>query len=260
MQSFRGGGLAGSLCWNHTHQSRKLSPAFVIRALIHGALVWRRLKKKSPNVGEISLSLCTQTCGPRIRICLYESKKERGERGGNLHCLVIYVFIHAKANLYPTSGTESVYISGITPTFYIPGAQPSLGLLVIPVTANGSCTRPPRREHLSTHRCRLPFASRKLIFYSREKELGTAPLYRSSRRRAWCIACCLAMLLGDTAPATKILHLLVVAGRVGSTWRFAHPERCGKRCLLRSGSVCRDVSSAALAALMSCITMRCALQ
>lgn len=80
-----------------------------------------------------------------------------------------YLFIYAKANLYSISGMAGVYILGITPTFHIPGAQLSLGLLVIPITVARSCTCPSGRQHPSTSLVPRLLASRKCIFYSREK-------------------------------------------------------------------------------------------
>lgn len=93
--------------------------------------------------------------------CASQRKKRAGQYmlhvlfclSHHLHCLVIYLFM-----LKPTSmpsGMASVCISGIVPTFYTPGAQLSLRLLVIPITVNRSCTCPPGRQRPSTSWCRV---------------------------------------------------------------------------------------------------------
>jgi len=115
----------------------------------------------SQDVQSMSLSLCTQSRCPHNRICSCQRKTSRGAYVAGIilsvtsPSLPCYLFVYVKANLYSTSGMASVYTSGITPTFYIPGAQLSLGLLVIPITVNRSCMRPPGRQRHSTSWCRV---------------------------------------------------------------------------------------------------------
>lgn len=128
----------------------------------NSAMVWRSLKNIPECQVNVPLFVYTNTRSSQQDLLM--PVKEKKCRGVYVTCIILsvtspslprYLFIYVKANLYSISGMASVYISRITPTFYIPGAQLSLGLLVIPITVKRSCTCPPGREHPSTSWCRV---------------------------------------------------------------------------------------------------------
>lgn len=149
----------------------------MIRALIqqcHGV----EEPQKYPRMSSKCPSLCVNKRTVLTTGFVYASQRKKSIGAVYVTCIILsvtspslsrYLFIYVQANLYSVSGMASAYISGTVPTFYIPGARLSLGLLAIPITVNGSCTCPPGRQRPFNLLVPCLLVSQKLIFYSREK-------------------------------------------------------------------------------------------